>query len=137
MKRSFNFFKILLAGFFLTAFAACADAERGYGEWDADDNALLDENEWGTAWGESGYYDRWDANADGILDENEWTTGRTTYLTGYDEGVYGGYGDWDLNDDNALDETEFREGVWGYYDADDDNYWAEEEYDSWWGTVGL
>lgn len=136
MTQSFNFLRIFSAVFLLTAFVACADRERVYTDWDANDDALLDENEWGTAWGESGYFSRWDVNDDDLIDENEWATGRTTYFIDYDEGVHGAYGDWDVDDDNMLDENEFREGVWGYYDVDDDDLWAEEEYNVWWGTVG-
>lgn len=119
----------------LFGFISCRAADEGaYANWDADSDARLDTNEFGTAWGEAGYYDRWDANQDNFIDENEWNAGRNEFMEGYNETEFGAFGDWDTDDDNLLAENELRDGVFGVYDANNDNYWDDTEYGTWWGT---
>lgn len=115
-------------------FSCRASEEGAYANWDADRDARLDTNEFGTAWGESGYFDRWDANQDDFIDENEWNAGRNNFMADYNESEFGAFSDWDADDDSMLAENEFRDGVFDTYDADNDNYWTDTEYGTWWGT---
>ncbi|MCX2740261.1 hypothetical protein [Pontibacter anaerobius] len=101
-----------------------------YGEWDENDDDLLDENEF-----YGGVYDTWDLNDDDLLDENEWTTATNDF------GIENqNWKDWDTNADNSLDENEFRTGMGNtsYYtdwDADKDKMINEREYSD--GIFGL
>ncbi|MFD2515066.1 hypothetical protein ACFSRY_14420 [Pontibacter locisalis] len=104
---------------FGTTFAS----NRQYGEWDENDDNLLDENEFYT-----GFYDTWDINDDELIDENEWTTASRDY------GIENNnWADWDVNRDNNLDENEFRTGFansnyYGEWDRDRDSMINEREY---------
>ncbi|WP_276496427.1 hypothetical protein [Pontibacter litorisediminis] len=101
-----------------------------YGEWDANDDNNLDENEF-----YGGFYDTWDVNNDNSLDENEWTTATRDY------GIENqNWSDWDTNSDKSLDENEFRTGManTNYYtdwDADRNKMINEREYTD--GIFGL
>jgi hypothetical protein len=72
--------------------AAPAMADR-FGDWDGNDDGVLDGNEFTTGFRENGAYDAWDADDDGSLTEDE-----------FNDGVLGAYDD-DGND--TLDELEF------------------------------
>lgn len=128
MKNLSKFYMILLACM-LVGFTACDSATeegREYGDIDLNGDASLDDQEFGTAWGDDGYYDRWDTNTDGFLDETEWNARR-----GGLEGYTGNFSDWDSDADNRLSEDEFRGGIYGHYDRDGDRMINEEEYNAW------
>ncbi|PRY10154.1 hypothetical protein CLV24_11571 [Pontibacter ummariensis] len=98
-----------------------------YDTWDINDDNMLDENEWNTALSDFGFDDNtawgwsdWDTNNDNLIDENEFGTGL---------GTAGLFSDWDMNDDNVLEEREYTEGIFGLWnDADDDGILDENEY---------
>lgn len=115
-----------------------------YEEWDANDDNMLDRNEYNT-----GFYDTWDVNNDNRLDENEWNTATRdwglenetwaewdTNTDGFlDENEFGTgfadnewYGEWDTDGNNMLAEREYTDGVFGLWDANDDNMLDENEY---------
>ncbi|MDX5436488.1 MAG: hypothetical protein LPK03_04800, partial [Pontibacter sp.] len=101
-----------------------------FSEWDANDDDLLDENEF-----YGGFYDTWDVNDDDFVDEDEWTTATRDY------GIENqNWSDWDTNADNRLDADEFRTGMGTttYYtdwDADRNEMINEREYSD--GIFGL
>jgi hypothetical protein len=76
----------------LSLFAAPALAQEAYEDWDSNSDAAIDENEFGTGFGDTGIYDEWDADDDGNLTEEE-----------FNAGVYGGYDD---DDSGVLEEPE-------------------------------
>jgi hypothetical protein len=119
----------LLPAFLLITFSACSNPteERDYGRWDEDQNANLDDTEFGNAWTKSQYFTRWDSNGDGYLDESEWHTARNENLRGYE----GSFQDWDTDGDNRLSEQELRQGMYTHYDRDGDGMISEEEYNEW------
>lgn len=124
----------LLSALLFVAFS-CSDPteKRDYGRWDEDQNAGLDEREFTSAWGESGYYARWDINEDGYLDESEWHSAKNDFL-GDHQGAFApdsSFSEWDADGDNRLSEEEFRRGVFAHYDGDDDMMISEQEYDIW------
>ncbi|ARS35625.1 hypothetical protein [Pontibacter actiniarum] len=94
-----------------------------YGDWDENDDELLDENEFN-----SGFYDTWDQNDDELIDENEWSTATRDYGMADQN-----WSEWDANSDNNLDENEFRTGFansnyYNDWDADRDKMINEREY---------
>jgi hypothetical protein len=96
------------AGLALSLFAAPAVAQDAFGDWDANDDAGIDNEEFATGFGDAGIYDEWDADDDGALSENE-----------FNEGVYGAYDD---DDDNVIEEPEFGDlnddiGDGGFWDV--------------------
>lgn len=194
MKRCFLAFTFLFA--LGSSFTACKDAEReveepeiveermetdvfeegvmdeGFGAYDANEDDMLDENEFGesnatsfTEWdedGDSAYNDEEfygstfgvaDANDDDMIDETEWNEGRNNLY-----GDYAGENDWDVfdkdedgllnsdewnegfadsewfnefdeNDDELVDSNEWNSGLFDDWDANDDGFLDEEEYD--------
>lgn len=101
-----------------------------FGGWDANDDNMLDENEY-----YSSYYDTWDVNDDNALDEDEWNNASRDF------GMEGqNWADWDVNKDNRLDENEFRTGAarnnnYSTWDRDGDKMLNEREYSD--GVFGL
>lgn len=115
------------------SFSACkVSEEEGSGRWDADNNAMIDQNEFETAWGEANYYSRWDANRDNMIEESEWNAGRNSYMRDIDEASLGMYSDWDADGDGSLSEEEFRNRTFEIFDTDRDGSLSEEEYTAWW-----
>ena len=94
-------------------------------EWDTSADSMVDQEEFGTGFGEGGTFGEWDADQNQQLTEDEWTTG---FGDNYDEEKFGAFSDWDENQDTNLDENEFNQGVFGGYDQDEDEMWGEEEY---------
>ena len=131
---------ILLAMAVAVLLASCggseaADAETAdtraydygsYGEWDADGNDEVVEDEF-----YGGVYESWDENDSGYIDNDEFDAGVDAYYEDYDE--YGDYDEWDADNNNELDENEFEEsvadtGVYDGWDADNDNAISEDEF---------
>ena len=129
-----------------------------FGDYDLNDDNMLDRNEFGEAYQEdwtvwdldgSRYLDdnefysttftRVDANDDNLVDQSEWNAGYTN-LYG-DFGAEEDFAEYDLNDDNVLDESEWNQGwtdsEWfNDYDANDDqmldnNEWDEGIFGAW------
>jgi len=63
------------------------------GEWDANADGLVDQEEFNTAWGDTGTYGAWDRDGDGSLTKEE-----------FNAGLYDGY---DADDSGAIEEPEF------------------------------
>ena len=82
-----------------------------FGMWDADDDDLLDEDEF-----YGGLYDTWDLDADGMIGEDEFSQAADRWLADMD---IAGFGDWDEDGDGLLNEEEFRAGIaeTGLYDS--------------------
>ena len=130
MKRTL---KISLLAFSLLAFFGCETRDyAAYETWDADNNELIDENEFNTTFGEANYYAAWDTDGDGIVDETEWDTGITTYYPAY---TGGDYVSWDLNQDNMLDQDEFTVGTYQLWDTNGDGTIEVVEYNEWYHDI--
>lgn len=103
-----------------------------FAELDVDEDERLTKEEFRNVYNETGYYGEWDANADRGVDEDEWGTALNAQMgPDYEEGEYGNFEDWDADADGVLDERELGDGVFAYYDTDKDSYIVEEEYDVW------
>jgi hypothetical protein len=76
----------------LTLTAAPAFAQE-IGDWDADADGMLSEEEFGVGFGEDGVYGGWDEDGDGALSEDE-----------FNAGVFGGY---DEDESGIIEEPEF------------------------------
>jgi len=155
------FFILLLLTF------ACDNPEyETYSQWDANEDELIDENEFNDAFLASDYVADWDLDADGVvtygelydlyytiwdtdndnvLTQEEWSEAVNTYFADYDYTVYGDFGDWDLNDDGVLTKNEYMEGVldtdlFETWDLDSDATITEEEFSrgmyQYWDTDG-
>ena len=88
--------------------AVPALAQEDLGAWDADQDGILSEEEFGTGFGENEAFDSWDADGDGLLSEDEFNTG-----------VFGSY---DEDDSGAIEEPEFGDigddmGDGGFWDV--------------------
>lgn len=103
--------------------AAPALAEMG--DFDVNDDAMIDQSEFGAGFGQGGIFGDWDSDGDELLSEDEWNVG---FGDDYDEDRFGGFLDWDADQSGALDQNEFNEGVFGGYDEDDDDLWGASEY---------
>lgn len=94
-------------------------------DWDTSADSMVDQDEFGTGFGEGQIFSGWDADADAQLTEDEWSAG---FGDRYDETAFGAFSDWDANQDSYLDENEFNTGVFGAYDTDADDMWGDAEY---------
>lgn len=88
--------------------AAPVMAAEDWDAWDANDDGILDNDEFNTGFGEAGVYDSWDGDGDGALSEDE-----------FNAGVFGGY---DKDDSGAIEEPEFGDvgddmGDGGFFDV--------------------
>ncbi|GHA55001.1 EF-hand domain-containing protein [Pontibacter akesuensis] len=94
-----------------------------FSTWDENDDNMLDENEWRTSANNFGMENQnwqdWDTNRDNNLDQNEFRTGmgKSNFRT-----------EWDRNQDNMIDEREYSDGIFGQWDANNDNMLDDNEY---------
>ncbi|HEX6983059.1 MAG TPA: hypothetical protein VF181_09885 [Balneolaceae bacterium] len=123
-RINFTFIVAMLGLFFIASPAAAQSCE--FDEWDSNDDSFLDEDEFGTAFGEVGYYDDWDDDDDDTLSESEWEMGIDERLGAYDSGVYS---DWDINGDGNLSESEFREGLFDLIDDNNDGQIGDDDWE--------
>lgn len=72
--------------------AAPAVAQEDWGAWDANEDGILDNGQFGAGFGENEVFETWDADGDGLLSEDE-----------FSEGVFGSY---DHDDSGAMEEPE-------------------------------
>jgi hypothetical protein len=106
MKR--KYFRSLGAAALAVPLLAAAPAMADmFGDWDGNDDGVLDGGEFDIGFGENGAYDAWDADDDGSLSEDE-----------FNAGVFGGY---DADDDDGLEASEFGDleddiGEGGHFD---------------------
>ncbi|PRY10025.1 hypothetical protein CLV24_11693 [Pontibacter ummariensis] len=131
-------------GYDTERFNATFANETNYEGWDANQNSVLEENEF-----YGGFYDTWDTNNDERVDEEEWNTGTRDYRVAnqnygewdangdgvLDENEFGAgfannnyFHDWDTDQDNAVNEREFTDGVFGLWDDNDDGILDSNEY---------
>lgn len=89
---------LIATGLALGLFTVSPLAAAEFGDWDADKDKRLTQEEFNAGLGDAGIFGDWDANDDSLLDENE-----------FDEGVYGSY---DANDDGFIDDNEWEEEGW-------------------------
>ena len=125
-----------VAGMFLVATGCAANAYEagpgvaGFGAWDTNRDALLDQREFGAGFDPVGPFDDWDANNDNMLDEREWGIGMS------EMGVRGGaFADWDADRNGMLTDREFGAGVFNTLDTADDGFLDEGEWGAgvnWW-----
>lgn len=115
-----------------------------YNTWDVNSDGWLNEDEFG-----DGLYGTWDANDDDIIDTDEWNSGLYNQFgddyadfsawdtdgnneindSEYNE-VYSNssvYNDWDADGNNEINDSEVNEGVFSWFDGDDDGYLSEDE----------
>lgn len=119
-------------------------------EWDANDDGVLSEEEWGTGFTEAGLFSEWDEDESGTIGDDEFATGLFGWfdddddgeLTAeeWDEGFDNWYGEqavnldfsnWDDNEDGYVDEEEFTDaftdaGLFGDF-ASESGLVGEEE----------
>ena len=110
-------------------------------EYDANQDALVDENEFGAGFGAGGVFGGWDEDDDELLSQDEWGAGmfgaydrdgdaawNQEEFGAFGERRFGGYRDWDEDADGFLSEDEFNAGVYRGYEADDVEGWNQEEF---------
>lgn len=117
----------------LTAAVACAGnpepdvavglAPGTFEAWDADQDEVLNDDEFAVNWDDP--FRAWDRDDDGDVDSAEFAIGVGTEV---DE--FGGYAAWDADRDGLLDEDEFVDGAFALFDQDDDGVISESEWDA-------
>lgn len=107
------------ASAFALALAATPVLAQGIADWDGDADGLLNEEEFGTGFGEEGVFDDRDADDNMLLDQEE---------LAWDGEAEAPWSDWDADGDELLDEEEFNAGAFDRYDADDDGLIGEAEF---------
>lgn len=110
--------------------------DKNWNNWDNNDDNELNSLEWNNTvsglYEENGYslygsFDDWDADSDGAVNADEYEAGISDS---------GWWDDWDTNNDNYLNEDEFGDGMYSYYDEDDDYRWGGNEWADYNDDVG-
>lgn len=126
----------------LGASPALADC---HGDWDTNQDAMVDQTEFGTAYADNGWFGEADMDDDGYLSEDEFNTGLYGSYDADDDSLFSeeeqqvgfsmteDYGAWDSDADNALSEDEFGAGMtevgtFADWDADSDGLISEDEF---------
>ena len=145
-------FSIALLAVFMLAFSACVDTgepealdeaddadiiadddgapepfEETFDIWpnyDADSDTYVTEEEFGTAYGESGLYTTYDTNTDMYLDEDEYNTGYVG--AGFD--TADNYGTYDADGDGRISQDEVNAGLFARMDTDGDGRISRTEF---------
>jgi hypothetical protein len=138
----------------VTLMACGTEDYRAYADWDVNDDNFIDEEEFVDAfiasdyvadWDMDGddmitygelygvYYHIWDVDDDNALSQSEWSNAVNTYLTEYNETIYGDFNDWDINQDEIITKNEYMEAVldtdfFNSWDLDSDATISEEEF---------
>lgn len=93
--------QILLLGF-LAAFAiGPVYAEADFGEWDANEDGVINESEYALGFENDGIFEKWDANEDEVLDKDEF--GEMFYTL------------FDVDENDELTVAEFDQGVDSFF----------------------
>ena len=127
--------------FGLGAAPALADC---HGDWDTNEDAMIDQNEFNTPYGENQWFGGADADSDGFLSQEEFSGGLYgTYDRDQDGlfsteeqeagfGISDDYGAWDSDADGALSQDEFGTGIGGStftgWDGDSDGLISQDEF---------
>lgn len=98
MKRVFTTAAAATAAAALLAGSVMAQ-ELEWGDWDANGDGLLDQNEFSSGMKQHGAFLRWDSDADKRLTEEEFERGM--------------YRDYDVNSDEAISQDELGPGMGG------------------------
>ena len=136
------------------AMLGATPALAGFADWDADDDAFLDREEFGTGIGETDLFQTYDVNENELLETEEVAVARydTMDLDGdgeltvdeWDTWVDANIGeaevnlsaaDWDENGDDVISRAEFEEEVTGGegfvgYDVGEDDVYGEDEFET-------
>lgn len=126
-----NIYTTIICLSFIVTISCEQRNDYAYEDWDTDNNALIDNDEFDARWNEISYYKAWDVDDDGILNEKEWAAGIEEKYENYDYDKQGAYEDWDRNSDGQLDEEEFRDGSNSAWDTDNDGNIDLVEYQTW------
>jgi hypothetical protein len=107
---------ILAAGFAMASSLAFA---ADLGEFDANADGVLDENEYYGYVSDAGVYSEWDADNDGFIEENEFG----------ELGVDNDFSDWDEDNNDYLDTAEVYDGLYSSFDENENGHWDSGEWD--------
>lgn len=123
----------LLSGVFALSLIAAPAFAQEFGEWDANADAGINEEEFRTGFG-TDLFNKWDMDDDNALSEEEFNTGIGNRTADFQTrfGENNGFSTWDADANGSLSENEFYGGVYAGYDDDDDNVIEEPEF----GDVG-
>lgn len=132
--------------------ALAQDFDWNWPDWDIDQDAYVDRDEFGAGYAQTGYFDHYDADADGLLDETEVATATYGMMDLDDDGVltvdeWDTWVDtrlgeaavdldvdaWDQDGDGIItrdefDDTAIATSLYADYDADTDGYYGRDEF---------
>ncbi|MFC4171216.1 hypothetical protein ACFOYU_03945 [Microvirga sp. GCM10011540] len=132
MKMLNTVSRLGVCAFGLMLIAAPANAAE-FGEWDANADARLTNEEFRTNFEQAGIFNDWDQNNDLGLSEREFEAGigddATAFNTRFGEDAFN---EWDVNNDNLLSNNELYDGVYASYDSNGDKVIQEPEF----GDIG-
>lgn len=106
--------------------AAVNDNDEGFNRWDADQDDLLDKNEFAEAMEQK--FDEW-ANNNGLISRGEWKK-NISLQYGFRE-YEGAYSEWDTDGSKGLDKGEFVSGLMSIFDENSDGNIDGREYRFW------
>lgn len=86
---------------------------------DANQDGILDRNEYYDSMADSGVFSEWDTDNDSLLSEDEFNEIGNDY----------GFDTWDTDDNYYLDAAEVYDGYYTVYDKDEDGHWNATEWD--------
>lgn len=94
-----------------------------FDDWDANDDGLLDEDEFGKGLAEKEVFEKFDRNADERLDEQEFTVNAEDYgLVNVEFNAF------DADGNDFIDGDEFESGLFDTYDTDDSDFIETDEF---------
>ncbi len=77
-----------------------------YGDWDADGDNALNENEFF-----DGFYSVWDFDGNEAVNEEEFNKAAENLFVNYEFSEYGQFSDWDANSNSGISKSEFMNGL--------------------------
>ncbi|MEM9675367.1 MAG: hypothetical protein AAF992_22440 [Bacteroidota bacterium] len=77
-----------------------------YGDWDADGDNALNENEFF-----EGFYRVWDRDNSNSINQDEFTTATENLFVNYEFSEYGQFSDWDTDGNGEVSNQEFMNGM--------------------------
>ncbi|MEM6841441.1 MAG: hypothetical protein AAF632_04390 [Bacteroidota bacterium] len=77
-----------------------------YGDWDADNDSALNEDEFF-----NGFYRVWDFDKNETVNEEEFIKAAENLFVNYEFGEYGAFSDWDADGNGELTKSEFTQGM--------------------------
>ena len=127
-----NIATIFYSGLVLTLLLGACSTQRDITltGWDRDKDNRLNREEFETVFRDRNTYEEWDTNGDNQVDKVEWDRGFNVYNSSYPYDEQEGFDEWDTQRDDYIDENEFFEGIFNFFDSNDNNYIEESEYAS-------